>query len=691
MVEVFGHDIDQELEAAKSCIGLVPQEINFNMFETPFTIVVNQAGFYGIPRPLAKQRAEKYLKQLQLWDRRNSMARSLSGGMKRRLMIARALMHEPRLLILDEPTAGVDIEIRRSMWEFLRNINDAGHHHHPDHALSRRSRKSVPQRRHHRGRQHHRARQHGECAAQAADRGVRVQFARRRAARRRSCRDSPPVLSDEHTLEIEMSKTQSLNDIFAQLSAQGIAVNSMRNKVNRLEELFIRLVDGSAQRPRAAEGFVNGRIARARTDWIGFKTIIIREFSRIVRIWGQTMVPPAVTATLYFVIFGSLIGRRVGQVGGFDYMQFMAPGIIMMNVITDFLRQCGVVVLRREIRQAHRGTAGLAAAELADRRRLRHGRRAARRAGGLGGDHHFAVLHAPGAARMWSAIITAAFLTSVIFALGGFINALFAKNFDQISWFPTFVLTPLTYLGGVFYSVTMLPGWAHAVSHANPILYMVSAFRYGFLGTSDVDLRLAYGDHDGRRRRDVRAGGHPVEPRHRYPRIEERLRASYDFARLERAACSGDRREHRRRRYALPADAAGRATPGPTKSKDSRAAAAAAELQLEQRFDADLVGGGSCALGCSRWPRQPNHVGSPHDKANAEFQLAKFREWGWDASIEDFLGALSDAARSVGGTGRARPISRPRLTEPADRRRHAPRRKPRMSCRPTTCTAPTAM
>src|SRR6201994_301706 len=125
-VEVFGHDIDKELEVAKSCIGLVPQEINFNMFETPFTIVVNQAGFYGIPRVVAKQRAEKYLKQLQLWDRRHMISRSLSGGMKRRLMIARALMHEPRLLILDEPTAGVDIEIRRSMWEFLRGINAQG-------------------------------------------------------------------------------------------------------------------------------------------------------------------------------------------------------------------------------------------------------------------------------------------------------------------------------------------------------------------------------------------------------------------------------------------------------------------------------------------------------------------------------------------------------------------------------------
>src|SRR6201999_4059259 len=125
-VEVFGHDIDRQLEAAKSCIGVVPQELNFNMFESPLTIVVNQAGFYGIDRSVARQRAEKYLKQLQLWDKRNSMARGLSGGMKRRLMIARALMHEPKLLILDEPTAGVDIEIRRSMWDFLRKINDEG-------------------------------------------------------------------------------------------------------------------------------------------------------------------------------------------------------------------------------------------------------------------------------------------------------------------------------------------------------------------------------------------------------------------------------------------------------------------------------------------------------------------------------------------------------------------------------------
>jgi ABC-2 type transport system ATP-binding protein len=248
-VEVFEYDLDRDLELAKSCIGIVPQEINFNMFESVFTIVVNQAGFYGIPRRLAKQRAEKYLKQLQLWDRRNSVARALSGGMKRRLMIARALMHEPRLLILDEPTAGVDIEIRRSMWEFLRKINDEG----TTIILTT----------------HYLEEAENLCRNIAIIEGGRIierdtmanvlrklqteTFVFNLSDPRSAAPELPSyktALTDEHTLEVEVSKGQSLNDIFAQLSSQGVRVTSMRNKVNRLEELFMRLVDDSV---RAAE------------------------------------------------------------------------------------------------------------------------------------------------------------------------------------------------------------------------------------------------------------------------------------------------------------------------------------------------------------------------------------------------------------------------------------------------------
>jgi ABC-2 type transport system permease protein len=231
---------------------------------------------------------------------------------------------------------------------------------------------------------------------------------------------------------------------------------------------------------------------RARAEWVGFSTIVIREFNRIVRIWGQTIVPPVVTATLYFVIFGSLIGKRVGTVGGYDYMQFIAPGLIMMTVITN---SYGNVVSSFFGAKFGKHLEELLVSPLPNWLILTGYIAGGMLRGLLVGSvvtvvafffTRLAVAHV-------AAILSAVLLTSIVFALGGFINALFAKNFDQISWFPTFVLAPLTYLGGVFYSIGMLPEWARAVAHANPILYMVSAFRYGFLGTSDVDLRLAYG------------------------------------------------------------------------------------------------------------------------------------------------------------------------------------------------------
>ena len=248
---VFGFDIDRQLERAKSCIGVVPQELNFNQFESPMTIVVNQAGFYGIERTEARARAERYLKQLQLWDKRNSAARGLSGGMKRRLMIARALMHEPRLLILDEPTAGVDIEIRRTMWDFLRDINARGttiilttHYLEEAESLCR--------------------------TIAIIDNGGIIERDRMSSLLRRlntqtfvlntrnQLLEAPAVAEfalrrvDEHTLEAEIAKEQNLNGLFQQLSLQGVEVVSMRNKVNRLEEIFMRLVVNRGESAAAA-------------------------------------------------------------------------------------------------------------------------------------------------------------------------------------------------------------------------------------------------------------------------------------------------------------------------------------------------------------------------------------------------------------------------------------------------------
>ncbi|NIV17615.1 MAG: ATP-binding cassette domain-containing protein [Woeseiaceae bacterium] len=252
-VKIFGHSIDSELEAAKACIGLVPQEINLNLWEKVQNIVLNQAGYYGLGRRLAWERAEKYLRALRLWDRREDSARSLSGGMKRRLMIARALVHEPKLLILDEPTAGVDIEIRRSMWGFLRKINAAGttiilttHYLEEAESLCRH--------------------------VAIIDQGRIIEDARMSDVLRKLQREvfvlslekpieSAPQLDgfeaeliDERELEVEKGPDLDLNDLFAELDARGIKVVSLRNKANRLEELFLRLVDNSQKDTGAVVG-----------------------------------------------------------------------------------------------------------------------------------------------------------------------------------------------------------------------------------------------------------------------------------------------------------------------------------------------------------------------------------------------------------------------------------------------------
>jgi len=248
-VKVFGYDIDKQLVEAKNQLGLVPQEFNFNQFETVEQIVINQAGFYGVPKALAKERAEKYLTQLDLWNKRHERARSLSGGMKRRLMIARALMHEPKLLILDEPTAGVDIELRRSMWTFLREINRQGvtiiltTHYLEEAEMLCRNIGII---------------NHGELIEHTSMKSLLAKLEVETFILDVALNGCQPELNgvtwkmpDNHTLEIDIHKGTALNAVFSQLSAQGIDVLSMRNKANRLEELFVTLVAQSKGEPSA--------------------------------------------------------------------------------------------------------------------------------------------------------------------------------------------------------------------------------------------------------------------------------------------------------------------------------------------------------------------------------------------------------------------------------------------------------
>ncbi|GGK54147.1 ABC transporter ATP-binding protein [Amphritea balenae] len=241
-VEVFGHDLDHNAALAKCELGVVPQEFNFNMFEKVEDILTTQAGYYGISAEDAKERAEFYLRKLGLWDKRDQVSRMLSGGMKRRLMIARALMHEPRLLILDEPTAGVDIELRRSMWEFLTELNAEGTTiilttHYLEEAESLCRNIGIID--------------HGTIIENTSIRKLLKQlntetFILDISPVQSSCpalEGYKVAMEGDHTLLIDVKKTQGLTSVFSQLAEQGIEVTSMRNKSNRLEELFISLVD----------------------------------------------------------------------------------------------------------------------------------------------------------------------------------------------------------------------------------------------------------------------------------------------------------------------------------------------------------------------------------------------------------------------------------------------------------------
>lgn len=244
-LSVFGIDTDEDFPLAKKQIGIVPQEFNFNQFEKAYNILVAQAGFYGIPAVLARKRAEKYLKALGIWDKRDVPSRMLSGGMKRRLMIARALIHEPKLLILDEPTAGVDIEMRRTMWEFLKEINDSGttiilttHYLEEAEALCR----------------HIAIINNGEIVEHSSMRNLLKQL-HQEVFILDCVEDLPDAVSlnsfvsrrlDQHTLEVEVDRGENINRVFAELDQAGITVSSMRNRANRLEEMFVNLVEGAA-------------------------------------------------------------------------------------------------------------------------------------------------------------------------------------------------------------------------------------------------------------------------------------------------------------------------------------------------------------------------------------------------------------------------------------------------------------
>ena len=241
-VKIFGHCIDENNDAAKSCIGIVPQEINFSLFETCLEIVVNQGGYYGIKRSHATKRAEKYLRKLNLWEKRNERSRNLSGGMKRRLMIARALVHEPKMLILDEPTAGVDVELRRSMWDFLIDINQQGvtivlTTHYLEEAESLCKNIAIIN--------------HGKIVENTSMKELLSKLNKETFIfdLNNPIKELPNLddynlkLIDATTIEVEVDRERNINKLFEILTKKNINITSMRNKTSRLEELFLKLLN----------------------------------------------------------------------------------------------------------------------------------------------------------------------------------------------------------------------------------------------------------------------------------------------------------------------------------------------------------------------------------------------------------------------------------------------------------------
>jgi ABC-2 type transport system ATP-binding protein len=495
-VEVLGQDVVREYRSTRRAVGLVPQEINFDPFFTVEETLRFQAGYFGVRLP--DGRVEEILGNLSLLDKRHANARQLSGGMKRRLLIAKALVHEPPVLFLDEPTAGVDVELRRDLWTYVKRLAGAGTTvvlttHYLEEAEQLADRIGVIKN----GRLLV-VEDKKELIARYSKRTVRLALEEPAVELPASLRLSGASLVEEgRALILAPRIGEALGASLTAVAASGLRVADVQTREPRLETVILELLR-SPTPILHVQG--NGATALERplapppppfTPGLGMRTLYRKEVKRFLRVPGQTILSPLITTALYFVVFGWSLGGRVREVEGVPYIRFLVPGLVMLGIINNaFLNTSSSMFIMKlqgtivDLLVTPLSYLEILAAFLAA------GTTRAVIVGGLTWltAAFFVGPYVPHPLQAMAAGV----LVSIAFAAAGLIVALWADKFEQVNFIPTFVITPLAFLGGVFYSAAMLPPAFRVVLHLNPIYYMIESMRFALIGVTDEPPWLGF-------------------------------------------------------------------------------------------------------------------------------------------------------------------------------------------------------
>jgi len=495
IVEVLGHDVVRDYRFTRRAVGLVPQEINFDPFFTVEETLQFQAGYFGVRLP--EERLVDILGNLGLLEKRRANTRSLSGGMKRRLLIAKALVHRPPVLFLDEPTAGVDVELRRDLWSYVKRLAAEGTTvvlttHYLEEAEELAERIGVIR--------------DGRLLVVEHKDQLLAHYGKRtvRLALEQPVREVPipgaQLLEGGKTVIFTPRVGETLSGTLQAMS--GLRIADVQTREPRLETVIIELLHSPAL-PEPVPG--NGatgreqvfrqakeRVLEPEERTLGMRTLYRKEVKRFLRVPGQTILSPLVTTALYFVVFGWSLGGRLREIDGIPYVRFLVPGLVMLGLINNaFLNtSSSLFIMKLQGTMVDLLVTPLSYGEIL----------AAFIAAGLTRALLVGTLTWATATLFVGPLLPhpflallAAVLVSIAFAALGVLVALWAEKFEQVNFIPTFVITPLTFLGGVFYSAAMLPPAFQALLHFNPIYYMIESMRFALVGRSDSSPLAGFG------------------------------------------------------------------------------------------------------------------------------------------------------------------------------------------------------